>query len=153
MAATKVGRSNIVSGSAVVITASAYSAMDAVGIPFPLANATPNRGALLANAYMIESGSASGFIRAHFYSREPSAFPTTGMPYAVQGNSGYLGHADFTAWTSAHASAGMAQINEPNITLRGDDQSRVWVQYQALSGATFNADTNRLFLFAGLLQD
>lgn len=153
MAATKVGRSTIVSGSAAVIAASAYSAMDAIGAPFPLANATPNRGALLVNAHMQESGSASGQIRAHFFSQQPSAFPLTGMPYAIQMNSGYLGYVDFTGWVSAHTSAGIAQAAKPTLALKGDSQSRTWVQYQALAGMTFTAATTHLYLYAGLLQD
>lgn len=154
MAATKVGRSTTVSGSAVsVATGSAYSALDAIGLPFPIANATPNGGALLANATLFESGSASGQVRAHLYQYQPSAYPTSGMTMAVQPASGYLGYVDFNGWVSAHGSAGMSQNTTQNLSLRGDAQSRVWCQLQAIGTPTFNAASTALPMTLGLLQD
>lgn len=154
MAATKVGRSTVVSGSAVPVVSSAYSALDAIGLPFPVPNATPNKGALLTNVTLFESGSATAQLRAHFYQYQPSAVPVTGMTYVVTQASGYLGYVDLNAWVPAHGSAHLAQNASPNLALRGDDQSRVWCQLQWLGGGTtFNADTLSLPLSLGLLQD
>ena len=154
MTMSKVGRSTVVSGSAVPVTASAYSALDAIGIPFPIPNATPNRGALLLNTNLFESGSASAQIRAHFYQYQPSAVPVTGMTLALTPGSGYLGYVDINTWVPAHGSANMAQNTTQNLALRGDDQSRVWCQLQWIGGGTtFNADTLTLPLRLGLLQD
>jgi hypothetical protein len=154
MAASKVGRSTVVSGTGVPFTGSAYSALDAIGLPFAIPNATPNRGALLVNATMFESGSATAQIRAHFYQYQPSAVPVTGMTMILNPASGYLGYVDLNTWVPTHGSANMAQNTTQNLALRGDDQSRVWCQYQWLGGGTtFNADTLTLPLNLGLLQD
>ena len=154
MTMSKVGRSTVVSGTAVPVTASAYSALDAIGLPFAIPNATPNRGALLTNAMMFESGSATAQLRLHLYQYQPSAVPVTGMTNVVTQASGYLGYVDINTWVPAHGSAHVAQNTTQNLALRGDDQSRVWGQLQWIGGGTtFNAETLTLPVQLGLLQD
>lgn len=152
MAGMKLGRTHVLSGSALPHTGSAFAALDALGNPFPIANVAPNRGALVAHAVLMESGSASAQIRAHFYTNQPSAIITGGQAI-IQPASGYLGYIDFVTWVSAHGSAGMSQASTPNLALRGDEQSRVWCQLQAVTTPTFNNDTVSLLLYLGVVQD
>jgi len=152
MAATKVGRSKVVSGSAAPATASAYGALDAIGAPFVIPGAAPNRGALLVDTFILESGSASAQIRLHFYTHLPSA-AGDGNTATLQPGSGYLGYIDVSNYVSAHGSAALGRNVTDNLALHGDADGAVYCQMQAVGAPTFNAATSQMLLFLGLLQD
>ncbi len=141
-----------VSGSAITHTGSAYAALDALGDPFQIMHMATNRGALITDIQIFESGSASGQIRAHFYTRQPSAVITGAQP-VIHPGSGYQGYIDVTTWVSAHGSAGVGQNNSDRLAIRRESAGHVWCQLQAINQMTPNNDSSVWQVHVGVLQD
>ena len=97
-----------------VISASAYSANDAVGSAFEVTTVAGARGGVLYNGTLVEYGVSRPSLRLHLFSTAFSG-SVNGAPWALAwvDVSAYLGYIDINSWVSAGAGKSVADMGAP----------------------------------------
>lgn len=131
-----------------VITASAYSANDAIASAFPVPVEVGNLGGVIPDMNLvILSASGTAQMRAHFYLTQPSALGLSGNPWqlAPQDITAYLGFEEITGWVSAGPERYVGRVY-PGKGYAIDGQKQVYCQLQAMGSCGFGNTANPLYV-------